>query len=263
MRANPYNWMKQSRQHRSYGASKYPVMAGLAGCSNGYPAFALQVQSLPTAVKERYAQEWHRWNQDFGKAWDRIGCIQEQSLGQYTDKYREREWMPSLGNLGQGGSLRRGPRHLIGSFDTSVGAKDRPPIPYGHKLYPFPPESGIKLIGSWQPVPGYPLWTSAPAEVKGYKYTSYLYIRADLQQKYMTSSGPGTVSKPVVDESPVYHTDPSIDFPGDSPTDAVDLPVTEASAGGDGIPKWVWLLGGGALIAFGLSRMKKRKKGKR
>jgi hypothetical protein len=99
MQANPYDWMNQSREHRHFAQQNYPTISGLGARSNGYPAFALLVQSLPGPARAQYTQEWNQWNNRFGRAWGKLGCVKELKLGQYTDKYRWTSWSPGLGSL--------------------------------------------------------------------------------------------------------------------------------------------------------------------
>lgn len=88
MRANPYDWMRQSREHRRYAQTAYPVIAGLAGRSNGYAQFALGVQRLSPRNQQEYVAEWNDWHERFGKSWEKLGCIKETRLGQFTSRYR-------------------------------------------------------------------------------------------------------------------------------------------------------------------------------
>lgn len=250
MKANPYDWLKQSREHRAYGAQRYPVMAGIASRSNGYPAFAMQVQAMPPAQRQAYVREWQSWRHDFGRAWDRLGCVKERRLGQYTDKYRESSWTPNLGQLGQGGKIRRGMRHVLGAMGADEPVGNRPPPPMGHSVFQAPPEGAVTWTGPWIAVPGYPLWTSRPANVQGYQGVSYIYLRADLGDKFMTSAG--------IIEAP----SPSVGAPGMGPA-PVSPPAQPAQAVAEKGKKGLWavLLIGGGLIALGLRGM--RKKGKR
>ena len=139
MRANPYDWIKQGSEHRMYARRHYPMLAGLAGNANGYPAFAMSVQALPAAAQTRYSREWQKWYQRHGRSWEKLGCIKENRLGQYTDRYRWTEWRPGLGRLG--------------SFDTSVYTGPAPAplsgfhkctsmVPGGHSLVSGPHETG-------------------------------------------------------------------------------------------------------------------------
>jgi len=135
MRGNPYDWINQTREHKVFGTRHYPLIAGLAGKSNGYPAFAMQVQSLPGLQRNQYIREWRQWFGRHGKSWEKMGCLKENRLGQYTDRYRWTEWKPGLG--------------AFGSFDTSVGMGW---TAMGNPGANFIPKTNVI------PIPGYPGW---------------------------------------------------------------------------------------------------------
>lgn len=255
MKANPYDWLKQSREHRAFGNRNYPVMAGVASRSNGYPSFALQIQGLPGDLQAEYLHEWGSWYDKFGKSWNRIGCIKEQRLGQYTEKFKERDWTPGLGQISSGTPLRRGSRHMLGAFDTSVGNNSgRPSPPYGYKSFPSPPESNITWTGPWIAVPGHLLWISRPAQVKGYKGVSYVYMRSDQTDVFLVSQGKEAAPKPKK-SAPATPTAPS-------PAVAPETPITPVEPEKAGVSPWVLFLLGGAAIAFGMKFLGP-KKGKR
>lgn len=88
MRANPYKWIGQSPSHRQYARRNYPVMAGVAERTNGYESFAFMVKNLPEHLRDQYVVEWNDWRINHGEAWDRLGCIRETRIGQYTSRYR-------------------------------------------------------------------------------------------------------------------------------------------------------------------------------
>lgn len=250
MRANPYNWIKQSREHREFGRREYPLIAGLSARSNGYPAFALQVQELPPRLQNQYVQEWKRWKQDYGETWDRLGCIKEQSLGQYTNKYRWTNWKPGMGRLGGlagiFGAIGAG---SFGSYDTTVG---RPPPPMGQSIYPYPSVT-FTWVGPTITVPGHPGWLSRPANVPGYEAVSYIYWRHDPYDLYMTGK---KVAKPKA--KPPSEPKPSPAYEPEEPEIAPAPEVVKAGMSP------LMLLGLGALaVAGGIAYLRRRKRGKR
>lgn len=231
MRVNPYNWSKQSRDHLAFAQQNYPTIAALVSHANGYPAYALGAQALSPAKKQRYMNEWRNWYDQFGRPWERLGGIRERYFGQVTARHRV---VPYRGRLG-----------ALGSFDTSVG---RPPPPSGQTIRPYPSKT-FTWVGPTISVPGYPGWSSRPANVPGYKGVSYIYWRHDPYDLYMTA---GAVDKTKT-TSPVTYPE----NPPDLPTSSMETPLA-----GAGISPWILVVAGGALIGGVMYAARKRKRRK-
>jgi len=88
MKANPFNWTKQSREHRDYAAKHYPMLASMVYGSQDYPDFARKVQNLNPHQRQSYVDEWGRWQRGFGQVWEKMGCIKENRVGQFTSSRR-------------------------------------------------------------------------------------------------------------------------------------------------------------------------------
>lgn len=71
----------QSEEHTNRAMMQFPTIASIAAQSNSYTDFAYKVRSLNSSGTVNYTDEWNNWYNQYGKQWNRLGCIRENKIG--------------------------------------------------------------------------------------------------------------------------------------------------------------------------------------
>lgn len=91
--SHPYDWSVQSPSHTQYFRSNYPTMEMVAAEAEANPGdpglnFDKIVASLDEGYRADYLAEYNLWWDQYGRAWDELGCPRETFVGEHTAGYK-------------------------------------------------------------------------------------------------------------------------------------------------------------------------------
>lgn len=168
MRPTPYDWMSQSPEHRDWAATHYPLMHRVHQGAGGWDDYARSVQLLGPAERRRYLSERARWEDDWGKAWESIGCLREDRLGQHSRRkiYGGRRSGDVIGFM----------PHPSGTF----AGLDEMPVPAGWKAIDetVKPHDAVPVTEA-RPIQAHPGWYHQIARDITDHERWYLYVVSD------------------------------------------------------------------------------------
>ena len=184
--ATIFDWMVQSPQHTLAAGRLYPTAYRMASMAPNYGAFIALTHSLPAPSRQAYNVEYNNWWKMYGYTWDRMGCANENSVGELTsqfsfpDQERQVSTRPrSLRGVMVAGfnPFKGGVGRLRGAFGALGATSSKPALQPGYQwcssIAPGMP------ITEERPVPGdtngwyYRIWAGESDGKNYYEYKQY------------------------------------------------------------------------------------------
>lgn len=155
---------------------KWPLMFQLMSASNTYNDFTEQVQALNPSLRNRYNIEYQAWYNIYGRIWDRIGCVQENTVGEHTKRFAFQDNAPTTRPFRNNGNMS--------GVNLRIGALgDLPKLPTGYSWCRQAP-TGLAMVTTERAIDGMYGWTQQVWSSSDGKYLYYLFRDSMTNEDY-------------------------------------------------------------------------------